>query len=85
MDMSLPPPPENLTPSEILETLTPRELDVLRLIGRGLCNKEIARLLNIKAKTVEFHASRLYKKLDVASRAGAAVWAERQGILNGFS
>ena len=62
-----------------------RELEVLRLLGHGLCNKEIARRLNITLKTVEFHANRLYKKLEVSSRAMAAVWADGMVLRNQIS
>jgi len=55
-------------------------LEVLALIRRGLGNKEIAHLLNVSIKTVEFHAGNLYQKLGVPSRGMAAVWAEQHGL-----
>lgn len=52
-----------------LQSLTPRERDVLVLIGRGLSQKEIADKLSVSAKTVETHRMRLGKKLDIRSGA----------------
>ncbi len=61
--------------------LTGRELDVLRLVTEGLSNKELAHELGITERTVDFHVSNILKKLAVASRVGAAVWAKDQGIV----
>lgn len=61
-------------------TLTPRELDVLRLVARGLTNKEIAARLGVKERTVEFHLTNILRKLGVTSRVEAAVWAKERGL-----
>ena len=61
--------------------LTLRELDVLRLVADGLTNAEVARHLWISEPTVKFHLSRVYEKLDVSNRTGAARWAQRHGLL----
>jgi DNA-binding CsgD family transcriptional regulator len=61
--------------------LTPREVEVLRLLARGLSNKEIARLLSITPKTVGNHAEHIYAKIDAPSRAAAAFFAMREGLL----
>jgi two-component system nitrate/nitrite response regulator NarL len=61
--------------------LTERELEVLRLVTEGLSNKEIARKLEVKERTVEFHVGNILKKLGVASRVEAAVWAKDHGIV----
>ena len=60
--------------------LTERELEVLRLVSEGLSNKEIARRLKVKERTVEFHLGNILRKLGVASRVEAAVWAKERGI-----
>lgn len=51
--------------------LTPREVEVLALIGEGLGNKEIARKLDISLHTVKFHIESIFRKLQVRSRAEA--------------
>lgn len=61
--------------------LTERELEVLRLVAEGLCNKEIAHRLKVKRRTVEFHLGNILKKLGVASRVEAAMWAKEQGVV----
>jgi len=59
--------------------LTPRELDVIRLVAEGLSNKEIGHLLAISPRTVNFHLDNLFAKLGVRSRTEAAILALRQG------
>ncbi|HEY7076054.1 MAG TPA: response regulator transcription factor, partial [Solirubrobacteraceae bacterium] len=59
------------------EELTPRELEVLRLIARGRSNKVIARELGMAEKTVKTHVSHLLAKLGLADRTQAAVYAVR--------
>jgi HD-GYP domain-containing protein (c-di-GMP phosphodiesterase class II) len=61
--------------------LTRREVEVLRLLSRGLSNKEIARVLFISAKTVANHVERVYSKINVSSRAAASLFAMQHGLL----
>jgi two-component system, NarL family, response regulator LiaR len=65
------------------ERLTPREQQVLELIGRGLSNKLIARELEISEKTVKAHVGHLLGKLGVTDRTQAALYAVRTGIVGG--
>jgi DNA-binding NarL/FixJ family response regulator len=67
------------------ETLTDREVEVLRLLAEGHSNKEIARALTIGEKTVKTHVSNILAKLGVPSRTHAALYAVRIGLvaLNG--
>jgi pimeloyl-ACP methyl ester carboxylesterase/DNA-binding CsgD family transcriptional regulator len=60
--------------------LTPRELEVLRLLARGETNAEIARQLGLSVNTVERHVSNLYRKIDARGRADATAFAVRRGI-----
>ena len=61
--------------------LTPREVDVLRLVAAGLPNKAIALQLHISDHTVKFHMGSIMSKLDASSRTEAVTLAVRQGIL----
>jgi HD-GYP domain-containing protein (c-di-GMP phosphodiesterase class II) len=61
--------------------LTPREVEVLRLVARGLSNKEIAQRLVIAPKTVGNHVEHIYRKIAASSRAGASLFAMQQGLL----
>jgi two-component system, NarL family, nitrate/nitrite response regulator NarL len=62
--------------------LTNREREVLTHIADGLCNKEIACLLNIGTRTVETHRERLMRKLDIHSIAGLTKFAVAKGLIN---
>jgi DNA-binding NarL/FixJ family response regulator len=61
--------------------LTTRELEVLRLLGAGKTNKEIAVELQISERTARTHVSNILSKLDLTSRTRAALWAVRQGLV----
>jgi DNA-binding NarL/FixJ family response regulator len=60
--------------------LTPRERDVLELVGRGMSNQEIAAALFISERTARTHVSNILLKLQLSSRTQAALWAIREGI-----
>ncbi len=62
--------------------LTPRERDVLDLIGHGFSNKRIAAELGVSEKTVKAHVSRVLGKLGVTDRTQAALYAVRAGLLS---
>jgi two-component system, NarL family, response regulator LiaR len=62
------------------QRLTPREREVLALIGRGLPNKRIARELGVSEKTVKTHVGHVLAKLGVTDRTQAALHAVREGL-----
>jgi DNA-binding NarL/FixJ family response regulator len=61
------------------DTLTPRELDIVRLVGKGLGNKEIAQELGVSVTTVRTHLNRVYDKLGPGSRVELALYAAQAG------
>jgi DNA-binding NarL/FixJ family response regulator len=60
--------------------LTPREIEVLRYLARGLSKKEIARTINLSVKTVDTHSANLMSKLDIHDRVELARFAIREGL-----
>ena len=71
--------PPLLDPTDDL--LTPREMEVLRLVANGFPNKTIAHQLDISEHTVKFHVGSILTKLDAASRTEAVTIATRRGLL----
>jgi HD-GYP domain-containing protein (c-di-GMP phosphodiesterase class II) len=61
--------------------LSARELDVLRLAARGLTTQEIADRLFISPKTADHHIQHIYNKIDVSTRAAAALWAMQNAVV----
>jgi len=61
--------------------LTPREREILALVGQGLSNKSVARHLGISVHTVKFHIEALFAKLDATSRAEAVAKGLRGGVI----
>jgi putative nucleotidyltransferase with HDIG domain len=61
--------------------LSDREVEVLRLVARGVSNKEVAATLVISPRTAEHHVQHIYAKIGVSTRAGAAMFAMEQGLL----
>ena len=74
-------PPAAATQAPALEDLTPRETEILRLIGRGLSNAEIAETLVISMATVKTHVRHLLQKLDLRDRVQAVVLAYQSGLV----
>ena len=66
---------------EAVTVLTLRELDVLKLVGHGLSNPDIAQRLFLSEHTVHRHLANILRKLDLSSRAAAAAWGVRSGLL----
>ena len=67
---------------EAAQTLTPREQDVLQLLGQGLSNQQIAAQLNLAHGTVRFHMHKLMGKLGFQNRSEAVAYAVRQYLAN---
>jgi len=67
--------------SDLVEELTPRELEVLQLVAEGLANRAIGQRLNISPHTVKFHLNALMGKLEAQSRTEAVVRATRLGLI----
>jgi DNA-binding NarL/FixJ family response regulator len=61
--------------------LTGREVEVLRLVARGLSNKEIARSLQISPKTAGTHVEHIYSKIGASNRAQASLFAMKHGLM----
>jgi DNA-binding NarL/FixJ family response regulator len=61
-------------------TLTDREREVLRLVARGLANKQIARHLGIAERTVKAHLTSAFQRIGATDRTQAALWAARHGL-----
>jgi DNA-binding CsgD family transcriptional regulator len=61
-------------------SLSPREIEVVRLVAQGMTNQEIAATLNLSTRTVVNHVANVMSKLGVESRTAVATWAVRQGV-----
>lgn len=62
--------------------LTERELEILRALGEGRSNREIAKKLWLAEQTVKFHLTNIYRKLNVSSRTEAVYWAYQHSLLS---
>lgn len=66
---------------EFFDGLTPRQIEILKLVATGLANKQIASRLSITEKTVRNHVSNMYDKLQIYDRAQAVMYAVRKGLI----
>jgi DNA-binding NarL/FixJ family response regulator len=73
--------PRDAAPPPAFEELTPRELEVFRLIARGLSNAEVAQELIVSETTVKTHVARVLMKLGLRDRIQAVVLAYESGII----
>jgi len=71
-------PPAAPAPADPIDTLSPREREILDCIAQGASNKEIARTLAIAEPTVKIHVQHILRKLGLSSRVQAAVYASRR-------
>jgi DNA-binding NarL/FixJ family response regulator len=67
---------------EPVEALTPREMDVLRLLAEGLHNRTIAERLDINERTVKYHVSAIIAKLEASNRTDAVMRAVELGLVS---
>ena len=76
--------PRGPRPSTVANSagLTPRQLDVLALLGRGMSNIQIANRLAVSARTIDHHMSAIMAKLHVQSRSQALVVAYRENLVS---
>jgi DNA-binding NarL/FixJ family response regulator len=72
---------EGMNTGDLIEPLTEREMEVLRLVATGLNNREIGQILFIAEGTVKTHVEHIIGKLGVSDRVQAAVWAARNELL----
>jgi DNA-binding NarL/FixJ family response regulator len=73
--------PESAGAEDLIQPLSERELEVLRLLSTGLSNRDIAPILFISESTVKTHVEHIISKLGVSDRVQAAVWAARHGLV----
>jgi NarL family two-component system response regulator LiaR len=75
-------PDSRQTTDDLLEQLTEREVEVLRLAAKGMSNRDISRELSISVRTVQTHLSNVFNKLGVGSRTEAVVLGLRKGLFS---
>jgi DNA-binding CsgD family transcriptional regulator len=84
-DSNAPPQPEPLPPGireePPMRPLTVREVEILRLIAKGLSNNEAARVLGLSRSTVRTHLEHIYEKLEVTNRVEAVTEGLRKGLI----
>ena len=74
--------PHKAAAEPAIETLTPREKDVLLLLARGYTNRQIAAEMNLSTRTIEGHRASLVNKLGISSRVELMNYVEEHGLGN---
>jgi DNA-binding NarL/FixJ family response regulator len=73
--------PDAAVPAETVSVLSARELDVLKLVAQGFSNADIAQRLVLSEHTIHRHLANILRKLGLSSRAAAAAWGVRTGVV----
>jgi LuxR family maltose regulon positive regulatory protein len=76
------PAPSQAPPAEMIEPLSERELEILRLVAKGLSNREIAQRLVLSLSTIKWHTSNIYGKLGVKNRTQAVARSREMGLVH---
>lgn len=74
--------PQSAGAKDLIQPLSDREIEVLRLLSTGLSNRDMAPLLFISESTIKTHVEHIIRKLGVSDRVQAAVWAARHGLVS---
>ena len=82
LQRAIQPAGNNAQPFQLVESLTPRELEVLALVVKGMNNRQIGEQLHLATGTVRNHVSEIMGKLSVSDRTQAAVMAVQMGLLD---
>ncbi|MBN2752256.1 MAG: response regulator transcription factor, partial [Rhodospirillaceae bacterium] len=82
LDEDVPETPAHATTPHA-NALTPRQMDVLRLVARGMSNRDIAQALDLSEGTVKLHVTAILKALGVPNRTSAVIAAARMGLTEG--
>ena len=81
MPQSADPSDDATSPEEQLQELTPRQIEVLRLVAQGLSYKEVAQALFVTEHTVKYHIAEVMNRLQVKHRREAIAYARRAGLI----
>ena len=81
IDFAAPPPRTRAGGGDVRGELTPREIEILRMLAEGLANKQIAARLGISEHTVKFHIASVYAKLGASSRTEAVRIGAQRGMV----
>jgi len=75
-------PHTEANPTEVNDLLTPREREIMTLLGKGLNTISIAKVLYLSEKTIRNHINHIYERIGVHDRAQAVIWAIKHGLVD---